>query len=547
MRTLSFVAKLNSLESPKRKLNPKSMIKSTVDPDCTGQFSALFLDYINQKPEIFPFYNQFPKIGNFKKLIEGKKFKEAHRKVLVETLSRHYQGIKDSEIANQQIQSLADSNTYTVTTGHQLNLFTGPLYFIYKIVSTINLAERLNQAYPDNHFVPVYWMATEDHDFEEINYFKLDGKKYQWKTNQSGAVGDFELDESFKSFFKEVSGFVPDFFKEAYQSSGKLSEAVRKYVHHLFGEKGLLIVDGNEAAFKRIFVPAIQEDLFQHIPQDLANSQTKKLENLGYKSQIFPREINLFYMDKGIRERIEKSGDIYKVLNTDISFTEKELMEHVEAHPEHFSPNVVLRPLYQEMILPNLAYLGGPAEVVYWLQLKGIFDHFEVPFPALMPRNFAVVLDKAADKKIQKLGLSDELLFQSVEEWKKGFISMNASMDIKLNREKEALGSIFEESGKTAAELEKSLGNAFEAAKVRALKILDQLGQKVKKAEERKWEIQIGQRKAIFEYMNPAGSPQERVENFMRFFLEHPEFIEQIQSLFDPFDFSYMILRIDNG
>jgi bacillithiol synthase len=547
MRTLSFVAKLHPLDSPKRTLNSKSMIKSTVDPDCTGQFSALFLDYIHQKPEIFPFYNQFPTVENFKKLIEEKDFQDQHRKVLIETLTQQYQGIGESEITIQQINSLADINTFTVTTGHQLNLFTGPLYFIYKIVSTINLADRLNEAYPHNHFVPVYWMASEDHDFDEINYFKLDGKKYQWKTDQTGAVGDFKLDESFKAFFKDVSGFVPDFFKEAYQSSSTLSEAVRKYVHHLFGEKGLVVVDGNERAFKKIFASVIQEDLFQHIPQSLTESQTKKLEDLGYKSQIFPREINLFYMDRGVRERIEKSDTIYKVLNTEISFTENELMELVEAHPERFSPNVVLRPLYQEMILPNLAYLGGPAEVVYWLQLKGIFDHFEVSFPAMMPRNFAVVVDQSTDRKIQKLNLSDELLFQSVAEWKKNFISENASMDIRLNQEKEALTLLFEKSGKTAATLEKSLGNAFEAGKVRALKILDHLGQKVKKAEERKWEIQIKQRESIFHYLNPGGSPQERVENFMRFYLTNQHFIDQIEVLFDPFDFSYMILRIDNG
>lgn len=523
------------------------MIKSTVDPDCTGQFSALFLDYIHQKPEIFPFYNQFPTIGNFKKLMEGKKFKDSHREILVESLVKQYQTIKESEITNQQIKSLADSNTFTVTTGHQLNLFTGPLYFIYKIVSTINLADRLNIAYPDKHFVPVYWMATEDHDFDEISYFKLDGKKYQWKSDQSGAVGDFELDGSFHAFFKEVSGFVPDFFKEAYQSSSKLSDAVRKYVHHLFGAKGLLIVDGNEHALKRIFVPVIQEDLLQHTPQKLTDIRTKKLEDLGYKSQIFPREINFFYMDKGVRERIEKSGTIYKVLNSEISFSENELLDLIETLPERFSPNVVLRPLYQEMVLPNLAYLGGPAEVAYWLQLKGVFDHFEVPFPALMPRNFAVVLDHGIERKIQKLQLSDKSLFGSVEKWKKDFIFKNASMDIRLSKEKEALESIFEESGKTAADLEKSLGSAFEAAKIRALKILDQLGRKVKKAEERKWDINIKQREAVFEYMNPGGSPQERVENFMRFYLKESDFIEQLQEQFDPFDFTYMILRLENG
>jgi bacillithiol synthase len=308
-----------------------------------------------------------------------------------------------------------------------------------------------------------------------------------------------------------------------------------------------LIIDGNDVAFKRILKPVIQEDLFQHFPHVLADAQTKKLEDLGYKSQIFPREINFFYMDKGLRERIEKDGDIYKVLNSGISFSQNELSELVEAHPERFSPNVVLRPLYQEMILPNLAYLGGPAEVVYWLQLKGIFDHFEVQFPALMPRNFATVLDIPIQRKIEKLGLTDQMLFQSVNEWKKGFVEEFASMDFHLKNEKEALSMIFENSGQKAASLEKSLGHAFEAGKVRALKILDQLGQKVRKAEERKWETQIRQREAIFNYMNPGGSPQERVENFMRFYLSDDLFIDKIQTVFDPFDFSYMILKIDNG
>jgi bacillithiol synthase len=241
----------------------------------------------------------------------------------------------------------------------------------------------------------------------------------------------------------------------------------------------------------------VREDLVDHSPNQLAEEQTQRLEELGYKSQIFPREVNFFYMVSGIRERIEKSNHIYKVLNTDISFSESEILEEIDKHPERFSPNVVLRPLYQEMILPNLAYLGGPAEVAYWFQLKTVFDHFGIQFPAVMPRNFALVLDKLAMRKMAQLDLDHAALFQSVLDWKRGLVDNHASMDVSLEKEKEALSEIFEKTGGQAAILENSLGNAFEAAKVRSLKILDQLSKKserprredkpFKSAEERKY------------------------------------------------------------
>lgn len=431
------------------------MNKSTVEPSCTGQFSPLFLDYLGKKPELRPFYNHFPELENFGDLIKHRHFPEEHRQVLVASLTQQYNEIEISEPTVSQIEKLALPNTFTVTTGHQLNLFTGPLYFIYKIVSTINLAEKLNHAYPDAHFVPIYWMATEDHDFAEINYFKLDGKKYQWKSTQKGPVGDFKLDNSFKDFFNEVSHFVPEFFKEAYQSSATLAEAVRKYVHTLFGEKGLLVMDGNRQELKSLFKPVILDDLTRHSANELCNQQTQKLEELGYKSQIFPREINFFYINEGVRERLEKSGPIYRVLETDISFSEIELKNEIENHPERFSPNVVLRPLFQEMILPNIAYLGGPAEVAYWLQLKTVFDHYQVPLPAIMPRNFALVLNTFAQRKITKLGLPDKKLFEDLLTWKKRFVKGNAETDITLTDEKELLAKLFSNSTKKVMHLEK--------------------------------------------------------------------------------------------
>ncbi|RZS94953.1 bacillithiol biosynthesis cysteine-adding enzyme BshC [Cecembia calidifontis] len=524
------------------------MIKSSVDPECTGQFSQLFLDYIKLKPQLSPFFNVFPRIQYFESLINGKNFPSHNREVLHKALEKQYEGLEVSELTSNQINSVKHSGTFTVTTGHQLNLFTGPLYFIYKIVSTINLAEQLKSTYPDYHFVPVYWMASEDHDFDEINYFKLDGKKYQWQTDQKGPVGNFKLDQSFKTFFEGVNHFVPDFFREAYLSSNHLSQAVRKYVHHLFGEKGLLIIDGNDADLKSLFSQVIREDLISHLPHELVQKQTEELELLGYKSQIFPREINLFYMEEGLRERIELDAHgRYKILNTDIIYSKEEIEKLIDQFPEKFSPNVVLRPLYQEMILPNLAYLGGPAEVVYWLQLKPVFDHFGIQFPALLPRNFAMILDIAIQRKISKLGLEDIELFQSVEEWKKQFLEEHAAFDLTLAQEKESLKKIFDQAGHKAVGLDQTLEGAFQAAKVRALKILEQLSGKVRKAEERKQAVHIRQRMEIQEYLNPGGSPQERVENFMRFYLGNENFIQELFELFDPLDFNYLILKMNHG
>lgn len=517
------------------------MKKHCVELHQTGQFSQFFLDYINGKKELKPFFTHTPKLESFQQAIEQKTFSAGNRKVLVDALHSQYANQEVSNAVSSNIESLAYEGTFTVTTGHQLNLFTGPLYFIYKIVSTINLAKKLAETYPACKFVPVYWMASEDHDFDEINYFKLDGKKYQWDSHQTGAVGDFELDKSFKMFLKTVS-FAPDVFLTAYSSSKTLAEAVRKYVDGLFGEEGLVIVDGDDVSLKREFSEVILSDLFEHIPFAKATEATEALEELGYSSQIFPREVNFFYLDKGIRERIEKMESGFGVVNTELRFSDEEMRAMVESNPERFSPNVVLRPLYQEVILPNLAYLGGPAEVVYWLQLKGVFDHFKTPFPVLLPRNFALLLNEKVQRKMEQLNWDVEDLFVDVAHWKKTFVKAEASMDIELNKQKEVISALFDSKGKEAEHLDKTLKNSFEAGKVRSLKIIEQMAAKLRKAEERRLHTQIERACCIQEMVKPGGSPQERVVNMMQFYLSNPDLINELLACFDPLDFRMMVL-----
>lgn len=514
---------------------------SQVDFKDTHQFSSLFLKYIQGAPELKNFYSHRPEIKSFKEQIELKQnFPIESRQVLSEVLETQYEGVPASSAVKENISLLKDEETFTVTTGHQLNIFTGPLYFIYKIVSVINACKELKKAYPKYNFVPVYWMASEDHDFDEISYFNLNGKKLQWHTSQTGAVGRFDPKE-LKEILEKIPG-VPQFFKTAYLEYSSLADAVRHYINELFGSYGLVVVDGDDHHLKRLFEPVIEDDLFLHSSQNLVKAQSNALNDLGYKTQVFPRDINFFYMEEGVRNRIVRAGDLFQVLDTDISFDEPCMRTLIKEHPEKFSPNVILRPLYQEMILPNLAYFGGPAEVVYWLQLKLVFDHFHVPFPIVMPRNFALIIPGHVHRKWNKTGLSLNDLFLGKQALLKKVVKLNSMHDLHLNGHKEEMTSLFNSIKNKVLKIDPTLGPHVDAQKTKSQNVLETIEKKLLRAEKRHQGDLLRQVESVMDYLFPNGSPQERTENFLNFYLSNPKLIEQLISYFEPFTFRFNIL-----
>ncbi|WP_370088481.1 bacillithiol biosynthesis cysteine-adding enzyme BshC [Ekhidna sp.] len=515
------------------------MRTETIPLDETDCFSQFFIDYITQKKELAPFYSAFPSVKNFKEAIASRNFQAANRQVLGEVLKEQYANTAMSSSVSQNIDLLEDSKTFTITTGHQLNIFTGPLYFIYKIVTVINACKTLKQAYPEYNFVPVYWMASEDHDFDEINHFFLEGKKYEWQTDQKGAVGHFD-----PSGLKEIAAKLPkaaEFFKEAY-SQKSLAEAVREYVNHLFGNEGLVVVDADHARLKALFSHVMQSDLFDHTPEALVAETSSSLESLGYKTQVHARPVNFFYLDKGIRERIEKTESGFQVVDTDLSFSDSEMRQLIQNQPERFSPNVILRPLYQETILPNLAYVGGPSEAVYWLQLKAVFDHFKTAFPLLMPRNFALVIPGAASTKWSKTGLSQRDLFLSAEAAFDKWVKANCDHDISYGSELKKLAKIEKELKDKASAVDPTLTQHIEALHTSYTKRIEKAEKKLVRAEKRLYEDRKKQIEAVKESLFPAGSLQERRDNFLNFYLKDPTFIEKLLQSFDAFDYRVYLL-----
>ncbi|XOV92471.1 MAG: bacillithiol biosynthesis cysteine-adding enzyme BshC [Bacteroidota bacterium] len=516
------------------------MILENIDLGEARCFSPLFLDYLNQKKELKDFYEVFPSVKNFEELINNRQFSEDNRNELNKVLVEQYGPLKTTEAVDFNIHSLTHERTFTITTGHQLNIFSGPLYFIYKIVTTINLCKALRKQFPDYNFVPVYWMATEDHDFAEINHFHLFGKRYEWQTDQRGPVGRFKP-HSMNTVFHELPETV-DLFEQAYLDFSTLAEATRFYVNELFGDQGLVVVDADHAALKELFVPVIKKEIFESVANPLVEEASSKLNNLGYKSQVFSREINFFYIDNEIRERIVREEGGFKVLNTDLFFTDDEMFRTIEERPEHFSPNVITRPIYQETILPNLGYVGGPAEISYWLQLKEAFKAFDTFFPALIPRNFALVINKANAKKFRKLDLPVAELFGDVHQIKTLFLKNSTNTEFDLKEEKKEMGKLFEKLKKKAEAIDKSLAGFIGAESAKSFKILDEIGKKIKKSEENNNETAMSQIDNLKEKLFPEGNLQERHDNFLNFYLNHPDFIQLLLDKFDAFDFRFNIL-----
>jgi len=504
----------------------------------TGLFSKLVTDYISNSGKIIDFYGQKPTVQGFATAIDQRLFEDSFRKELVTILKEQYRNLQPDQTTLNNLDALKKSKTFTVTTGHQLNIFTGPLYFIYKIVTTINLALRLKQEFPDNHFVPVYWMASEDHDFDEINHTFVSGEKVVWHSDQKGAVGRFST-----KGLEELSGKLPgqaNIFRQAYQNSTTLSEAVRRYVNDLFKETGLVVIDADDHRFKRKFVEIMKDDLLHHTAYELVIKQSENLKSKNYRAQLSPREINLFYLKDQLRERLVQKDVHFNVNGTSITFTKDELLQELESHPERFSPNVILRPVYQETILPNLAYIGGPSEIAYWMQLKSVFEKYKVDYPILIPRNFVLYIPSFLLKKIRKLGLEWHEIFEETNNLLKHYVKKQVNGSYQLGDQKEQLSRAYDDILIIAGQVDVTLESHIRAEQKRVINSIKVIENKILKAEKRKHQTEANMIRSVREKLFPKGQPQERIDNILGIY--ESNFIGELLEKLDPLDFRYHVL-----
>lgn len=513
--------------------------------DQVPQFSQKDVDYALARPKLRPFYKYEVSLENFRQVIEDRKQFPFHRAALVDSLTTQYASKKTSEKVQKNIELLALDNTFTVTTAHQPVLFTGPFYYIFKIFSTINLAEQLHDKYPEYNFVPIFINGAEDHDFDEINHTTVRGKTITWQTAAGGPVGELPA-SSLTMAINELKHQLGEsinaerlitMIKEAYTHQKTHGAATNHLVDELFKDYGLVVVDMGTRILKSVFQPYMERELFEQVSVGLVQKTQEALMEVDFTPQAFARDINLFYIQPGIRARIEKvTDDLYQIVDTAIRFSKEALKKELQQYPERFSPNVVMRPVYQELILPNLAYIGGGGELAYWLERKSQFEAFGLNYPMLIRRNSAMWVSHRLSKKIKKLGLTLTDLFMDTETLIKKFVDHHSHNELSLQEELQTLESVFEQYSRKARKVDPTLEPRTLAIGAKYRNTVQKLEKRLMRQEKKKYHQDIETIRMIKEQLFPGNNGlQERKINFMEFFLGNGDFLfECLRKHLDP-------------
>lgn len=501
------------------------------------------LAYLEQRSELMQFSAWPANLDIFADVIAKRGSQpQLDRKILVEVIFEQYRTINTTESVKANILSLADARTFTVCTAHQPTLFTGPLYVIYKIASCINLANQLQLNYPAYRFVPVYVMGGEDHDFDEINHLNIWEQKISWDhLGRGNATGRLST-EGIKSVWNEVYTLLDtklpahklqEIFAESFTPALTYGEGNQRFINHLFKTFGLVTVSMDHRALKKAFQQIMADDLVNHTSAALVRDTQTQLSQAGYSAQALVREVNLFMFKNGLRQRIDVSGGQFEVGGVNIPAAD--MMAHLQEHPEDFSPNVVLRPLFQEFVLPNLAYIGGGGEIAYWLERKAQFAHYAIPYPVLIRRNSAAIIDRTHYQALIKSGLHwSEICVPDIET----LLSQRAAAGLELNISSHVafINSMYDKLSIQSLNIDPTLQPFILAEKTKSINGLIQIEKKAIKAEKAKQEVFNNRVRKVYFKLFPTHNLQERVENFLPYYLEYGDtLINQLVTTMDPF------------
>lgn len=516
----------------------------------TGRFAPVVLDYLSGVPEVRNLVEHAPDLDGLRKAAATRAFTAAQRTVLVQALKHQYAGLEPGAATQVQWEALAQEGTLTVTTGHQLCLFGGPLYVPFKILNVVRLARRLTREL-GRPVVPIFWMATEDHDRAEIDHTWLNGRRVQWPGHAAGPVGRMLLHDMDAVLAQAApllgagahAAELRELLHAAYRPDRTLAEATRHFVHALFGRFGVVCVDGDDPALKRLFVPHMREEVLHQVAQRaVAHANTQLARN--YAVQAHAREINLFHLCPGHRRRMVQEGEGYRVLDGGPQWTAEELLHELEAHPEDFSPNVLLRPVYQETILPNIAYVGGGGELAYWLQLRWLFHALQVPMPVVMLRTSAGFLPAKHLRQWEGLGLSLPELFAPLQDMQARVAAARVPFATELTAEREQLRAFYADLAARAAAADPSLKASAEAHATRAMHGLDRFGKALLRSAKRREANALGRMQRVHDAFLPGGGLQERRESILPWLAAHGEgFLDQLLEQLDPLEPSFTLFE----
>ena len=512
--------------------------------------TPLFVDYLSDFEKLKDYYAaDFRDRESWKKLIDKVLSKQKDRSTLIRVLTeqnkQHHCGIRT--LAN--IDLLGNENTVAVVTGQQVGICSGPLYTIYKTVTAIKLAEQLSAQFPDYNFVPVFWVENEDHDFEEINKLNVlnpagevqtieylfGGKPFE---RNPGPVGSIVIDSFIDNFFDRLqASFQESEFKLPlftalrgyYRSGATLGAAFVGLMNQMFEDSGLVFLDPGNVELKKILKPVFQKEIagLSKTSQMVIDTSAGLEEH--YHAQIKAKSINLFMLHKGGRYLIEPRENDYSLKGTRQFFSKEELNSIVENSPELISPNVVLRPICQDAILPTIAYVGGPSEVAYFAQLKPVYEFFDVQMPVVYPRASVTIMEEKVKNILEKFQVDfteiwsdiDPLLIRIAEQ------VSEVKVDVLFDQLHRRIHEAVAESRFGIQQIDPTLSGAIDSTLSRIESQLNVLKEKAQSAQQRRQEVTIKQIQKVAANIFPKSNFQEREFNVVYYMNKYgPDFVK---------------------
>lgn len=500
----------------------------------------IFLDYLYEFENVSRFFktnfrskDEF--LNTFKSVSESNK---TNRADLVKIIKSQYSNFSPSEKTSHNLDLLKSNKTLAVVTGQQIGILGGPLYTFYKIVTVVKLSKYLSERYDNFNFVPVFWIEGDDHDFNEIRHVNLINDKNDLQIINYGnevsededrnSVGFMKIDESIKQFFDEIKSNIRNTeftsgiltrLKSYYATGRSLKEAFKELIFWLFDKEGLIIFDPQDKSIKEMLKPIFKNELdnFRKHTETMV-SVSAELEDI-YHAQVKVRPVNLFYNTDGGRFLLDPVDNEFRLHKRRKRFSYDELMNLIETEPEKFSPNVLLRPICQDYILPTAFYIGGPSEIAYFAQVLPLYDFFNVQSPIVYPRSSATILEKNIGSIIEKYNLAISQVFWDPEDLKKHVLASltNITVDDIFTESTEKIDTALDQLKEKLFEFDKTISDASTKYRQKILNYIEELKGKAVDSQKKKHETTLRQIDKLSSTLFPNATLQERQLNFIYF------------------------------
>ena len=445
-------------------------------------------------------------------LRDGAEMDRIDRRLLVQVIEEQY---ADSGLAvPARVGDLSSSAARTVTTGHQLCLGTGPAFTVYKAHTAVRLANTLEARW-GTPVVPVFWLASEDHDFEEICAL-WDGEEWhRWVSDSAGgAVGRMNASGAADALSNWAgrAGIQDSVLSGLVRATkGSLSSAMRHWMHTAIGGNRIVVIDGDDARLKAAFAPRMEREILEGLLWNEVGKVNAVLQSQGHAPQAHVRETNLFHLGQESRSRLIQNGAAWSAGAQTWEGTEA-LLDHLSREPQSFSPNALFRPLYQAFLLPDVAVVGGLAEVAYWLQLSTAYEAMGLRAPALVPRDSARVTPAPWNTMAIEAAITRFDFGASLNSWETQWLARQEVPDVQSWRD--AIEKEAQAAGVRLSELDATLRASVEATKAKMIKLIQKLEGQSRRAVRRQHSSELAGLARLHGWFYPEGKAQERVANF---------------------------------